>query len=90
MCIRDRIELRTLGRTLKTRAVDVLAYFDRPGTSNGPTEAICAASNTSAAPPSNSGTSPTTSPAACSKPADSDPTYTLDCEEPFKVGTLAS
>ena len=34
------IELRTLGRTLKQRAVDVLAYFDRPGTSNGPTEAL--------------------------------------------------
>jgi transposase len=34
------IELRTLGRTLKTRAEDVLAYFDRPGTSNGPTEAM--------------------------------------------------
>ena len=33
-------ELRRLGRTLKRRAVDVLAYFDRPGTSNGPTEAI--------------------------------------------------
>ncbi len=33
-------ELLTLGRTLKRRAVDVLAYFDRPGTSNGPTEAI--------------------------------------------------
>jgi transposase len=33
-------ELVTLGRTLKKRAVDVLAYFDRPGTSNGPTEAI--------------------------------------------------
>ncbi len=33
-------ELITLGRTLKTRADDVLAYFDRPGTSNGPTEAI--------------------------------------------------
>ena len=33
-------ELRTLGRTLKKRADDVLAYFDRPGTSNGPTEAI--------------------------------------------------
>ena len=30
----------TLGRTLKQRADDVLAYFDRPGTSNGPTEAI--------------------------------------------------
>ena len=33
-------ELRTLGRTLARRAGDVLAYFDRPGTSNGPTEAI--------------------------------------------------
>ena len=33
-------ELRTLGRTLKKRAEDVLAYFDRPGTSNGPTEAM--------------------------------------------------
>jgi transposase len=33
-------ELLTLGRTLTKRAADVLAYFDRPGTSNGPTEAI--------------------------------------------------
>ncbi|MDT0262480.1 ISL3 family transposase [Jatrophihabitans lederbergiae] len=33
-------ELTTLGRTLTRRAVDVLAYFDRPRTSNGPTEAI--------------------------------------------------
>ncbi len=33
-------ELVTLGRTLNKRAADVLAYFDRPGTSNGPTEAI--------------------------------------------------
>lgn len=33
-------ELRRLGRTLKQRATDVLAYFERPGTSNGPTEAI--------------------------------------------------
>ena len=33
-------EVITLGRTLKKRAGDVLAYFDRPGTSNGPTEAI--------------------------------------------------
>ncbi|MFB9777414.1 transposase, partial [Brevibacterium otitidis] len=31
-------ELITLGRTLKRRALDVLAYFDHP--SNGPTEAI--------------------------------------------------
>ena len=33
-------EVITLGRTLKKHAEDVLAYFDRPGTSNGPTEAI--------------------------------------------------
>ena len=33
-------ELITLGRTLKRRAADVLAYFTRPGTSNGPTDAI--------------------------------------------------
>jgi len=34
------VELRKLGRTLNARKSDVLAYFDRPGTSNGPTEAI--------------------------------------------------
>jgi transposase len=33
-------EIITLGRTLKKRAADILAFFDRPGTSNGPTEAI--------------------------------------------------
>jgi len=33
-------ELITLGRTMTKRAEDVLAYFDRPGTSNGPTEAM--------------------------------------------------
>jgi transposase len=33
-------EFATLGRTLTRRAGDVLAYFDRVGTSNGPTEAI--------------------------------------------------
>ena len=33
-------EIITLGRTLKKRAADVLAYFYRPGTSNGPTEAV--------------------------------------------------
>ncbi|MBG6192489.1 transposase [Arthrobacter sp. CAN_A212] len=33
-------EAISLGRTLKRRAPDILAYFDRPGTSNGPTEAI--------------------------------------------------
>ena len=34
------VEVTKLGRTLKKRAEDVLAYFERPGTSNGPTEAI--------------------------------------------------
>ena len=34
------VEITKLGRTLKKRAADVLAYFDRPSTSNGPTEAI--------------------------------------------------
>jgi len=34
------VEARKLGRTLKQRAADILAFFDRPGTSNGPTEAI--------------------------------------------------
>jgi transposase len=28
-------EVITLGRTFNKRAADVLAYFDRPGTSNG-------------------------------------------------------
>ena len=55
-------EVITLGRTLKKRATDVLAYFDRPGTSNGPTEAINAVSSTSEDPPWDSVTSPTTSP----------------------------
>ena len=49
-------EIRKLGRTLKQRATDILALFDRPGTSNGPTEASTAGSNTSAAAPSDSGT----------------------------------
>lgn len=34
------VEITKLGRTLKKRAEDALAYFDHPRTSNGPTEAI--------------------------------------------------
>ena len=34
------VELRKLAYTLDRRRVDILAYFDHPGTSNGPTEAI--------------------------------------------------
>ena len=33
-------EVAALGRTLKKRAADILAFFDHPHTSNGPTEAI--------------------------------------------------
>lgn len=32
--------MATLGHTLKKRAADILTYFDHPGTSNGPSEAI--------------------------------------------------
>jgi hypothetical protein len=69
-------ELACLGRTLKKRAADVLAYFDRPGTSNASTEAINGPSRTSAAPRSGSGTSPTTPPDHYSRPAASDPPTT--------------
>ena|SRR5690625_4316771 len=33
-------EVRKLSHTLDRRRKDILAYFDHPGTSNGPTEAI--------------------------------------------------
>ena len=57
-------------------------------TSTGPAPATAqqkpstAASNTSEAPPSGSATSPTTSPAACSRPAASGQPSTPDCDEP--------
>ena len=78
-------EVMTLGRTLKRRADEVLAYFHRPGTSNGSTEAINADSNTSVAQPSASATSRTTSADHCSRPAASDPDYPPNCEEPVKT-----
>jgi len=59
----------TLGRTLRRRTGDVLARFDRPGTSNGRRRRSTAASSTSGAPPSASATSPTTSSDHCSTPA---------------------
>ena len=33
-------ELRSLGQTMKQHRDDILAFFDLPGTSNGPTEAV--------------------------------------------------
>ena len=76
-------ELRRLGPTLTNRAADVLAYFDRPGTSNGPTEAINGRLEHLPDRHSASATSPTTSPDHSWRAADSDPGYTLDCEEPL-------
>ncbi len=75
-------EIITLGRTLERRADDVLAYFDQPDTSNGPTEAINGRLEHLAAPRWASAISPTTSSTHCSTPEDSDPCYTLECDEP--------
>ena len=55
-------EVRRLGRTLKQRAADVLAYFDHPAPATDPPKPTTGASDTSAAPPWASATSPTTSP----------------------------
>ncbi len=75
-------ELITLGRTLKKRAADVLAYFDRPGTSNGPTEAINGRLEHLRG--SALGFRNLTNYIAdhCWRPEASDPDYTPDCEEP--------
>ena len=82
---RGLTELITLGRTLKRRAGDILAYFDHPHTSNGPTEAINAPPRTPTRHrPRACETSPTTSPEHSSKPEDSDPNYTPNYEEPSK------
>lgn len=69
-------ELAQLGRTLHKRRDDILAFFDHPGTSNGPTEAINAASRWA------SGTWPTTGSGHSSKQVGSGPNSTLICEEP--------
>jgi hypothetical protein len=75
---RPLVEIAKLGRTLSKRAADVLAYFDRPGTSNGPTEAINGRLEQRARlGPSASATSPTTSPDPYSRRVDSDPTTPL-------------
>ena len=80
-------ELTTLGRTLKRRAADILAYFDHPHTSNGPTEAINAPPRTpTRLRPRACETSATTSPEHSSKPEDSNPNYTPNYEEPDNGG----
>ena len=79
---RGLTELITLGRTLKCRSRDILAYFDRPHTSNAVPKPSTAVSNTYADPHSGSETSPTTSPECSSKQEDSGPNYTPNYEEP--------
>ena len=84
-------ELITLGRTLKRRATDILAYFDNPHTTGGPTEAINAPPRTpTRLRPRTSETSPTTSPEHSSKPADSKPNYTPNYEEPVNGAPFGS
>jgi hypothetical protein len=80
-------ELITLGRTLKKRAAEVLAYFDRPGTSNGPTEAIHGRLEHLRGPAFGSATSPTTSLHPYWRPADSN-SITLDRDEPLASSAL--
>jgi len=79
-------EIITLGRTLKKRAADVLAYFNRPGTSNGPTEAINGRLEHLRGSALGFRNLTTTSPDPSWKPAGSDLDYTLDREEPHKIG----
>lgn len=59
------VEIRTLGRTLKQRGADVLAYFDRPGTATNRPKRSTAARSTCADRPWAFGTSLTTSPDRC-------------------------
>ena len=76
-------EIITLGRTLKRRATDILAYFDHPHTTGGPTKAINAPPRTPTRIRTRTcETSPTTSPEHSSKQEDSDPNYTPNYEEP--------
>ena len=74
---RPLIEIAKLGRTLSKRVADVVAYFDRPGNSNGPSEAINGRLEHLRGFAPASATSPITSPDPYSRQADSDPDYTL-------------
>jgi len=78
-------EIKKLATTMKRRAGDILAYFQRPGTSNGPTEAINGRLEHLRGSALGPATSPTTSPARSSKPADSDQPHTLVSDEPLNA-----
>lgn len=82
-------ELRTLGRTLKKRAADVLAYFDRPGNSNGPTEAMNGRLERLRGSALGFRNLANYIARSLLETAGSDPDYTLDCDEPGKVSAGA-
>ena len=71
-----------LGRTLVWRAGDILAYFDQPGTSNGPSEAINGRLEHRGLSPGDEGIWRTTWPGACWPLSGSGRSYTLDYNEP--------
>jgi len=75
-------ELITLCRTLKSAPTTCWPTSTAPARATVRPRPSTADSNTSAAPSSDSATSPTTSPDRCWRPAASDPDYTLDHEEP--------
>jgi hypothetical protein len=79
------VEIITLRRTLKKRAEDVLAHFDRPGTSSGPTEAINGRLEHLRG--SALGFRNLTTARACWRPAAPDRDYTLDWDEPVSSRT---
>ena len=84
------VEVTKLGRTLKTRALTSWPTSTAPAPATDPPKPSTDDSNTYAAPPSGSATSPTTSPDASSNPAASDPnSYTLDWDEPLYASPTA-
>ena len=83
-------ELTTLGRTLKRRAGASWPTSITPTPATAPPKLSTAASNTYAAPPSDSETSATTSPERSSRPADSNPNYTPNYEEPVNGAPFGS
>ena len=83
-------ELRRLGRTLKSVPATSWPTSTVPAPPTAPQKPSTDASNTCADPPSASATSPTTSPDHSWRAADSDPNYTLDCEEPVLLDDPAA
>lgn len=72
----------TLGHTVKRRAADIVAYYDRPDTSNGPTEAINGRLEHPRGTALGFATSPTSRQDRYSRPAASDPDHTPKSDEP--------